>query len=509
MYSNNNNSSIENCNHTPYDAFGYSIRLFLIMPIVLFGFLSNTFNILIYKHPSMRTSMVNWYLIALTVSDLAILICSFLMLTLPVMTEDMGTLATFNLGVFTQRWVYALAMMAQTCSVGLLVLVSGYRLLGVKYPFLAQRICTPFKVKATTVFVVAFSIFFNIFRFFELETGPCFSTLYSGTGYNIFESDLRKLNLVYYISYMVGAYTLVNFAAPFIFLITTNVIIIKAVHDSYKLRQMMVIPSSAKSSTSKSTETTPNLKASNGKYQTDTLLTTTANCVSCPVSNADVAGTTSSKENKTTIMLIVVVFVFLFSNSLAFINNILEIILRTRNTEDGVQSESLARKVYLRLVEISNLLIVLNSSTNLFIYWAFSKKYRVLLRYYASCRYKLGPMPNNRSPFGTAKTVRNYLYNVSPSSSRRQPKLAITSSARRTPTTKKVITYSDTGPCQTPPTKRQSPDHSGHFSRHQKPSHWLATAQGNRQGTNVAVGGHNEKVAAMNKRQLLLSRSGE
>lgn len=342
------NSTKNECNHTPYDQLSYFIRVPFMVPVLAFGIGSNILNIIIFRHPTMRTSMVNWYLIALAASDLCVLLGSFLMLSFPVISEDFQTLTMNIAGAYVQRWTYAFGLMAQTCSVGLLLMVSSHRFLGVRFPFVAQRLCTPERVKVAIISVFIFATVFNLLRWFELDVALCHSQLFNDTGLKVVVTDLRK-DHIYYVAYVVCTYTIVMFVIPFVLLIVMNSIIVKTVHRSYRLRQELTQGNSTKIT-----------DGVNGRQQIET----------------------SARENKTTIMLIVVVFVFLLCNSLAFINNILEVILAQLDDSPG---SIILREAYLIACEISNFLVVINSSSNIFIYWMFSGKFRLLLQYYLCC----------------------------------------------------------------------------------------------------------------------------
>jgi len=71
-------------------------------------------------------------------------------------------------------------------------------------------------------------------------------------------------------------------------------------------------------------------------------------------------------------MLVGIVIIFLVCNTLALFVNILE-------------NLKLVGTTYQSLVTYSNLLVMLNASSNIFVYMLFSDKYRLLLKYYLFC----------------------------------------------------------------------------------------------------------------------------
>lgn len=79
-------------------------------------------------------------------------------------------------------------------------------------------------------------------------------------------------------------------------------------------------------------------------------------------------------------MLLAIVGLFLGCNGLAFCNSIYESIMLVRDSKIEDEFEKTLVKLFERSVEISNVLITLNSSTSIFIYVIFSSKYRVILK---------------------------------------------------------------------------------------------------------------------------------
>jgi hypothetical protein len=83
-----------------------------------------------------------------------------------------------------------------------------------------------------------------------------------------------------------------------------------------------------------------------------------------------------SKERQTTAVLIALVIVFLCCNTLAFLANIMENL--------GFDSSP----AYNSIVLLNNVLVIVNASSNVFIYMLFSEKYRRLLHLYLYSIYK-------------------------------------------------------------------------------------------------------------------------
>ncbi|VDO95630.1 unnamed protein product [Soboliphyme baturini] len=321
------------CNHQPYDMFTYAVRVFLMVPVVLFGVVSNIVNIIVFRHSHMRNIMVNWYLVVLAVSDLVVLLGSFVMLSLPAISANSGLLPLIALASYVQRWTYAVALIGQTSSVGLTVLVSVHRYFGVCYPFLAQRWESKSRVKTAIGTMLAFALLFNAPRWFEVVTDTCWSDEFNTSSIRVVSSALRQDD-TYYQVYMMYGYTTIMFGIPFTLLSLVSAFIIRTVHRSYSIRQQMSNSTSA------------------------------------------IDQRRERQENKITFMFIAIVFMFLTFNSLAFINYILETMV---SADQGMED------AFLKSVELGNLLVALNSASNIFIYLSFSIKYRKVCFNYVHC----------------------------------------------------------------------------------------------------------------------------
>lgn len=89
----------------PYNMFSFIIRVFFIIPVCLFGLVTNGVNFVVYRHAVFRKSLNNYFLVMLAVSDCSILLTSSLMLSLPVVAELFGSLDGYMLAANVQKWV--------------------------------------------------------------------------------------------------------------------------------------------------------------------------------------------------------------------------------------------------------------------------------------------------------------------------------------------------------------------------------------------------------------------
>lgn len=83
-----NSLNLTVCPENVYSEDQKSYRVYANLPISLFGILSNIVNIIVFADSEMRTMLVNHFLLALSISDLVLLICNFFFLVLPVVIGE-------------------------------------------------------------------------------------------------------------------------------------------------------------------------------------------------------------------------------------------------------------------------------------------------------------------------------------------------------------------------------------------------------------------------------------
>ncbi|KAE9549207.1 hypothetical protein FO519_007587 [Halicephalobus sp. NKZ332] len=278
----------------------------------------------------MRSQLVNWFLLSIAISDLCVLIFSFFVFSLPLMAEYFEDEDLMLISPKLLVDIYPFALISHTTSVYLTILVSVHRYLGVCHPFLIRRISSKSVVKFVIASALVFSVFFNLPRFFEIQTVDCHSEIFGSISSMVVPTLLFNERL-YTILYRNACYTVVMFFFPFAMLTWVN----------YKIV---------------STLKTSNNGAADG-----------------------VEGVRQRKEHGITVMLVAMVTGFLLFNMLAFFNNILEL--------TGEYSES-----YTFLIELSTLLVNLNGATTIIIYLAFGTKYRNVFLKVCCCRNSNDPL---------------------------------------------------------------------------------------------------------------------
>ncbi|KAK6054887.1 hypothetical protein COOONC_07607 [Cooperia oncophora] len=170
--------SLDVCDSSPADSFTQIQFLFraYLMPITyLFGIFANSINVVVFSRKTMCNQPVNWFFLVLSLSDLAVLIASFFVFSVPVYAEVIDDVDLARASAVLIVWFYPLAQTGLTMSVYLTILVSVHRFMGVCHPFLIQRISNSSAVKGVIVSAVVFAFFFNTSRWFELQAMPCYS----------------------------------------------------------------------------------------------------------------------------------------------------------------------------------------------------------------------------------------------------------------------------------------------------------------------------------------------
>uniref|UniRef100_A0A0N4Z0F9 G_PROTEIN_RECEP_F1_2 domain-containing protein n=1 Tax=Parastrongyloides trichosuri TaxID=131310 RepID=A0A0N4Z0F9_PARTI len=373
-------SGLECCKKQEFNEYHISYRLLANMPVSVLGVITNIINIIVFADFQMRTQLVNHFLLVLSISDLFLLICNFFFLIFPVCATMINDPLLNYIYPSILRYGYPLALTAQTCGVYMTVLVSVHRFMGVCYPFRAKRYVNITPVRIAIVSAIAFSIGVNIPIWGELYVDFCVEP---HEGSVLFARQIQLStymeNQYYKLFYKVICYTLTMFIFPFGTLIFVNSKIILALKQSTNLR-------------SKHGLKTESVRSDPTKYQSQFKLLRNfkygdvlsslnirgnTNAFKIPRSFLKTQFTNSVRDRSVTLMLLAIVAMFLGCNGLAFCNNFVEILVDMSGDTGKMRQETFAKSV-----EISNILISLNSASSIVIYIIFSSKFRQTLKIY-------------------------------------------------------------------------------------------------------------------------------
>lgn len=362
-------------------------RLFGGMPIAIFGIITNIINIVVFLDQEMRCSLVNHFLLVLSISDLLLLLCNFFMLIFPVIASMSNSVALHDSFPLILWYAYPIGLSTQTCGVYLTVLVSVHRYLGVCQPFRAKRWVSGRPVKGAIIGSVVFSILINIHTWLELDIFECLSTEFGQKVRSITLTALKS-DETYNIVTKCILYTLVMFVIPFVTLIIVNCRIIVALKQSTRMRNRLSTVKSNQSRMIKSFRLLKNAKYSElfGKF---------GRLGFNPLKASSLPRGGSVRDRSVTLMLLAIVAIFLCCNCLAFCNNIYEIVRdyhghvdsNVTQTDPGSKANETVtvpenQDLFDFSVELSNILISLNSSSSIFVYFVFSSKYRSIIKHW-------------------------------------------------------------------------------------------------------------------------------
>lgn len=211
----------------------------LLNVIGIFGILGNIISMIILSRPQMKSS-INYLLIGLARCDTVLIITSILLFGLPSVYSATGYLFTYYHKVYPliAPFVYPIAMISQTVSVYLTLIVTVERFVAVCHPLQARSLCTCGRARLYVILVIIFSVLYNITRFWEVDVQPCLHNILHVTIYRVYPSFLRN-NETYIKIYIHWMYLIFMYFIPFGFLSVLNTAIYRQV-SNFKLTIMII-----------------------------------------------------------------------------------------------------------------------------------------------------------------------------------------------------------------------------------------------------------------------------
>lgn len=186
----------------------------LLNIIGVFGIIGNIISMIILSRPQMKSS-INYLLIGLARCDTVLIITSILLFGLPSIYWSTGYLFVYNFWIhpIIATVVYPVAMISQTVSVYLTLVVTLERFVAVCQPLRARSLCTCGRARLYMIIVVIFSILYNITRFWEVAIEQCIHPD-RVLVYRVQSSALRN-NIVYINVYIHWMYLVFMYGLPF------------------------------------------------------------------------------------------------------------------------------------------------------------------------------------------------------------------------------------------------------------------------------------------------------
>ncbi|KAI1716334.1 7 transmembrane receptor (rhodopsin family) domain-containing protein [Ditylenchus destructor] len=299
------------------------------LPVLgLLGFFGNSISAFIYSRKCMRVSL-NIYLCALAMSDITIISTSFFLFFLESMRKRSAFVSKYF--ALMAPIMFPLGLTAQTLSV-FLTLTAAFDcfILVVGSDRFRRNICSVRTSKWIVALDVILSCAFNFPHLFEISVVNCWSIPYEMESYDVCPTALRQ-DETYFTLYYAYGYTIVMAVGPVLILIILNTIIVVALRSYSKGAKVPTITTSDDN-------------------------------------NNDGANTPADDGTKTDVItLVLVVCLFISCNILPLSVNFLELLFNIVNSY---------------LIDLSNLMVVLNSSCNFLIYYAFGRQFRRTLQQY-------------------------------------------------------------------------------------------------------------------------------
>ncbi|CAD6197324.1 unnamed protein product [Caenorhabditis auriculariae] len=294
---------------------GFGPIALLLLVTVIIGLFGNTMSLFVFSRRNMMRSSIGVFLLALTCVDIVLLILSvftFVVPVLPIWQQNDPDWQIYT--AIMLKTAYPLNMIAQTCSVCLMLAITTERWIAVCRPLQVKSWCRPGRSARMCATIVIVSILYNAIRYFE------FQLVWANGSVVSFQKLLRdpEKSRWYYVGYYTILYNVTHFIFPFTVMTIAN-------------------------------------------YQIVTTLVRRKK--SCPLLT-----TQQLKEQKTTVMLLMVTTAFVICNTLVFSLNILESVFPKFSAE-WIGTFSV-------LNDWANYLVVFNSASTFLIYLIFSAKYK-------------------------------------------------------------------------------------------------------------------------------------
>lgn len=304
--------------------------------IAIVGIFGNVTTVVILAQPKMRSSS-NLYLTCLAIFDSFLLLTAVLLYPFEYLFEYTDAADLYLFWSSYVRYVYTASHTSQTASVYTTIAVTVERCVATVNPRLAATSCAcSFHGSFIVVgLVFAFSIVFNLPRYWELNVTEV--TGCRGFGSRKLEMGALLRNNTYATVFGLWVTSIVMVFGPFLLLLVFNGIIVQSIRRSRQQYR----------------------KAGGIELR--------------------------QKIKNATIILVVIVIIFLICNVWGFVTSLLEYVVGFdqlyRNNE---QFYSFSR-------EAINLLAIINSSLNFFIYLIFDKEFRFDVKKMYRCRWLTCP----------------------------------------------------------------------------------------------------------------------
>lgn len=311
------------------------LRSFLVLGFVtpsicLMGFLCSCANLRVFTNRKMRKTTINWFLIAISSSDLVVSIAAFSIVFLSGLFRFFPVWIGRYITVLSNLvlWIYPIGTVAQTATVWFTVGLSFFRMVAVKHPLHSRFLCTKRRAKLILFGTTVLAAVINFPRFMELSVQKRWSDDLKRVSSYATISQIEADPTYQKVSLLISYATLI-FAIPSLLFVSTSVTTAYYVHQATKKREGLMSSNSATQVRTKN------------KW---------------------------SEDKRTTVMLLTVVLSFLLCYTLRFVGNIYEISFKQGTMEFGFTNSW--------LVDLAKIAGLSCPAINTIIYYSFCRKYR-------------------------------------------------------------------------------------------------------------------------------------
>lgn len=321
--------------------------------ICLLGLVGNTISFVVLRLDS-SMPVASFQLRSLAVADNIFLILWMVHYSFRYTLQYIGLRSN---GIGNSLWLcirvytFPLMYMAQTSTIWFTVALGLSRYLAICTPYGARKLCSMVCIRRATYTITAFSIAYNLPRYFEIEVYQ------SEKAYLDWKRTSLGVNALYKLIYTDVLYCAVTFIVPLVSLAFMNTKVIASYRQISRRRSRIVSKSQAAS---------------------------------------------NDNECSITLVMIIIVVVFIACHLPA---RFIQMLYSYRFSD--------CRQAMYYWIHVSNVLEVLNSSVNFVIYWASHKQFRRILPFSHCCRSlgeTSGILPHDPASHGDPKNGRTSEY---------------------------------------------------------------------------------------------------
>ncbi|XP_034483753.1 FMRFamide receptor-like [Drosophila innubila] len=207
--------------------------------VAVLGILGNVISMIVLSRPQMKSSF-NYLLMGFALCDTIFVISIMLYGGIPLIYPYTGHLFWYFNYVypFSIIVILPIAMIAQTASIYVILMVTVERYVAVCHPLKAREFCTYRRAKISFIVCVCFAIVCGIPRFWEFHT--VMSQLPNTTTVlHCARPTLLRVDPTYLKVYKHWYYLIVNYLIPFLTLAILNCLIYRRVRRANRVRKSM------------------------------------------------------------------------------------------------------------------------------------------------------------------------------------------------------------------------------------------------------------------------------